>query len=222
MNRIFKVKTYDGTQYDVEVKRNDTFDNFVDKVSKMIPHTDPENNSMLRFFIFIFQGKILNSTNLNDVRDGSLVLCVIKYKPIEPNNEIQPEKEIKYNQKQIKAAIIVFLDFIRNNTQLKQLYTTNYSQLVQEIIKNEDLDNIIRNILDQSGQILEAMEKGENLKLHINSNGNGSVDKISVKQEDEKSMTELIDMGFEPSLVVKTYIESNYNKEDTLNKLLNM
>ena len=224
MNRNFKVKTYDGNQYDVNVNGNDTFDIFVDKVSKMIPesHSDQDNETNKRVFIFIYQGKILNMNNMNEVKDGSLVLCVIKYTPCESKTEIKTEIEKTYNQKQIKAAMVVFLDFIRNNTQLKELYTTNYSQLVQEIIKNQDLDVIIKNILDQTGEIIEAMEKGENIKLHINNNGNGTVEKIDIKHEDEKSISELIDMGFDPTVVVRTYIECNYNKDETLNKLLNL
>src|SRR5690606_237390 len=105
-----------------------------------------------------------------------------------------------YTYKHVKAALIVFLDFVRNNKQLSELYDNNYTQLMTELIKNSDIDAILRNILSQSGQIMNAMEKGENIKVNINGDTH-EVDEIKLTKEDENNIDELIQMGFDPTLV---------------------
>src|SRR5690606_33940559 len=125
-----------------------------------------------------------------------------------------------YTYKQVKASLVVFLDFIRSNAQLKDLYLNDYKQLVNELILNPDIDMIVHNILGQSGRILEAMEKGENIKVNINGS-NGNVEKISLSQQDEQVIMELIDLGFDPTKAISAYVECGYDKDATINKLLN-
>lgn len=132
----------------------------------------------------------------------------------------ETSKEEQYSYKQVKASLVVFLDFVKNNTQLKNLYWNDYKQLVNELILNPDIDTIIRNILGQSGRIMGAMEKGENIKININGS-TGKVDKIDLNQNDEEIIMELIDLGFDPTKAISAYIESGYNKDAAISRLLN-
>ncbi len=80
---------------------------------------------------------------------------------------------------------------------------------------------ILRNILNQSGQILSSMEKGENIRVNIGgSEGTQNGEDIKLTKDDENNIEEFISMGFDPTLVVKTYVENNNNKDRTLEKLL--
>jgi hypothetical protein len=124
-----------------------------------------------------------------------------------------------YSYRQIQVSMIVFLDFVRTNPQVRDLWQNNYPQLVNEIIHNPGLNEIMRNIVSQSGQILKAMDTGTNIKVNINGD-TGSVDEIELTKEDEKNINELIELGLDPTLVVKTYIENKNNKDKTLEKLL--
>jgi hypothetical protein len=133
---------------------------------------------------------------------------------------ISDQSTDQYSYKQIKASLVVFLDFVRNNAQLKELYLNNYNQLVNELVTNPDLDTIIHNILGQSGRIIEAMEKKENIKININGS-DGNVSKIDLSQQDEQVIMELIDLGFDPTKAITAYIESGYDKDAAINKLLN-
>ena len=66
---------------------------------------------------------------------------------------------------------------------------------------------------------MEAMEKGENIKINING-GNGNVDKVDLNQQDEQVIMELIDLGFDATKAISAYIESGYNKDAAVSKLL--
>lgn len=156
---------------------------------------------------------ILNDDVNNNVANDNMVNNDVK------EENIKEEDITKYNYKQVKASLIVFLDFIRNNPQLKNLYMNDYAQLVNELINNQDVNNIVKNILNQSDQIIKAMETGTNIQININGD-TGKVDEIVLTKDDEATITEIIQMGFDSTIVVKTYIELNYNKEKTINKLL--
>lgn len=127
----------------------------------------------------------------------------------------------KYSYAQIKASLVVFLDFVRTNPQVRNLFLTDYTQLVREIMQNRDLDHIVRNILSQSGQIMEAMQKGVNIKVNINGE-TGDVDEITLTAKDEAEISDMILMGFDPTLVIKTYVESGNDRDIALGKLLAM
>jgi hypothetical protein len=131
------------------------------------------------------------------------------------------DKQEKYCYKQVKATLIVFLDFVKNNPQLKHMYADDYSQLITEITHNPILDQIILNILDQSGNIMEAMENGTEINLNIGGVGEPPKNEDTLSAIDQQTIEEIISIGFDPTQVVQTYIEMGKNKNDTVNKLLN-
>jgi len=131
------------------------------------------------------------------------------------------DKQEKYCYKQVKATLIVFLDFVKNNPQLKHMYADDYSQLITEITHNSILDQIIKNILDQSGNIMEAMESGTEINVNINGSGDPPKNEDTLSAIDQQTIEEIISIGFDPTLVVQTYIETGKNKSETVNKLLN-
>ena len=124
-----------------------------------------------------------------------------------------------------KNQHIHFLDMIRSNRQLKQLYENDYGQLVTEIMKNPDLDTMLKNILSQSGQIMNAMEKGENISVNIEGNTGGGklgdMDVIDLSPQDQETIEEITQMGFNRADVVNAYLSCNKDMEDTLNRLIN-
>jgi len=134
-------------------------------------------------------------------------------------------KEPTYTYKQVKAALTVYLDFIRSNKQLRELYEGNFSQLVTEIMKNKDLDEIMRNILAQSAQIADAMEKGTNISINIagteGPNQPGEITQIDLSVADQEIVEEITSLGFDRTKVLMTYLQSNKNKNQTIEKLLN-
>jgi hypothetical protein len=110
----------------------------------------------------------------------------------ETSNYISTE-EI-FNYKQVRASLIIFLDFVRNNPQIRHMYENDFSQLMYELVSNPTLETIIKNILKQSGQIAQSIDNKENIKV----------------------------MGFDPMVAVKTYIENNYDIDATVAFLLNL
>jgi hypothetical protein len=227
MSRQFVVKTWDGTKYNISMNPSENYNDFVRKLETKVGLEEG------KIFKFVSKGKIMNEQNFPSFESG-LVLALLGTKSVETvsqsntNQKSQSQTQTQddplnpsYAYKNIKAATIVFLDWVRNNPQMSDLYTHNYTQFVTEVIKNPTVDMIFRNILSQSNQILSSMEKGENLRLNIGgSEGNQSVEKIELTKEDQENINELIDMGFDPTLVLKTYIENNNNKDRTLEKLL--
>lgn len=156
-------------------------------------------------------------------------------KELKSEEKTTDTKNTKYSFKQVKSSMVVFLNFIRNNKQLRELYDNDYDRLMGEIMTNPQLDEVINNILDQSAQILECMEKGQNIKVNINGD-NGSVDKIELTKEDEMNIEDISKLGYDPNYVCKTYVEccilnvpenvkkmtSAEKKEYTLKKILDL
>lgn len=124
-----------------------------------------------------------------------------------------------YRFKNIKAYTVVFFNFIATNPQLRNAFLNDYGLLVKELIENKDLDMLMRNILDQSSDILKSMEKGENIKLNINMNSNSMEKLDDLTNEDSKIIDEIISMGFSPDKVVVEYLKSGKNLSKTLDAL---
>lgn len=232
----FIVKLTDGTKQDINIDESDTYDTFAQKVVEL------GNFDSVRSVRFICKGKIVNAQNFKEFGPGSLMLCLRSSgSNTEPRSNIQTNNfshqsvnaqsanaqsdEPTYTYKNIKATLVVFLNLIRTNPQLRELYDHDYNQLVTEILKNNDLDTMLRNILSQSGQIMRAMESGENISVNVNGNTGpgqpGDMEQIDLSIQDQETIEEITAMGFDRTEVVVAYIKSGKNKEDTINSLLN-
>jgi hypothetical protein len=207
------IKLWDKTKHDVHIDASDTYDDFVRKVLIFV------NPGIGKTLKFIYKGMVINMRNFNTVCHGSVLLCLASISPplIESSvSQTAVPQEPSYTYKHVKATLVVFLDMIRSNRQLKQLYDNDYGQLVTEIMKNPDLDTMLKNILSQSGQIMNAMEKGENI------NGiEGNMDMIDLSTQDRENIEEITGMGFNRADVVIAYLSCNKDMEDTLNRLIN-
>ena len=126
--------------------------------------------------------------------------------------------EPTYSFKQVQAYTIVFMNFISANPQLRDAFLNNYSLLVTELAKNNQLMDVMKSILSQSGQIMESMEKGENISVNINTNNN-SMEKIELTAEDRQNIDQLIMMGFNPDKAVVEYLKSEKDVQKTLEAL---
>jgi hypothetical protein len=146
--------------------------------------------------------------------------------------ETQNTKEELYNYEQVKSSMIVFLDLVRSNQQLRYLYMNDPQQLIHEIVYNEDLNIMIKKILQQSQHVVDAIKNKTNIKIALNFNDMNDMNDINhddrnnnknnndITEQDANIIMELIDMGFDPTLVVKTYSECGYDKDATYKKLL--
>jgi hypothetical protein len=217
MQKHFVVKLWNGHRMDITMDASENYNNFIEKLQQKLEL--PEDKT----FKFISKGKTINANNFDTLESESLILALLCAKPVNnentnSRNTSQDSNEPMYSYKNIKAAIVVFFEFVHNNPQLSDLYRRDHAQLMTEFIKNSDIDMILRNILKQSNQILSAMEKGSDIEVNINPNNDS--DKIKLTKEDEHNIDELIRMGFDAPLVVKTYVENGNNKDLTLEKLL--
>jgi hypothetical protein len=172
-----------------------------------------------------------NQNNVNNPMDTHKYDITDEYPdiiiPSLDNNDIVSNtmRGESFNYKQVKASLIIFLDFIRNNAQIRQMYENDFPQLVHELLHNPTLETIVKNILRQSGQIARAIDNKSNIKVHIDGNDTNTVknvEEIKLTSEDEENIKNIIDMGFDPILAVKTYIENNYDLEKTMACLLNL
>jgi hypothetical protein len=141
----------------------------------------------------------------------------VQSQPIESTTSANTPEPM-YGFKNIKAYTIVFLNFIAANPQLRDAFLNNYGLLVTELAKNEQLEEVMKNILSQSGQILEAMEKGENIKLNINTDNN-SMEQIELTEEDRARIDQLIAMGFNPDKAVVEYLKAGKDINRALDAL---
>lgn len=231
-NKKINIKLWDGTKHSVLVKSSDTYEDFVKKVSEI---SNPGTGKSIKF---ICKGKITNVHNFNDVEPGSLMLCLTTQSASNASNVVdtsnhtqqnsinnKPQEPV-YNYKNVKATLVVFLDLIRSNKQLKHLYENDYGQLVTEILKNPDLDTMLKNILSQSGQIMNAMEKGENISVNVKGNTDedggrpGDMDVIDLSIQDQETIEEITSMGFSRTDVVVAYMSCNKDRDNTINKLI--
>jgi hypothetical protein len=262
MNKKIVVKQWDGIRSEFEITASHNYDDFTKMLSD---HNGLDTDSK---FKFICEGKIITNDNFHTLKSKSIMMAFLapnlapkknddkldeldksKSNEIEKLNGLDKTKDTKesrdnlYNFKQIKTSMIVFLEFIKNNPQLDELYKTDYSQLVVEIVMNPVFDDIIKNILSQSSQISESMENCQNIQVDLSKNSdshqnlqlplgtnetnetnNVELNKIELSNEDTINIDEIISMGFDANLVCKTYVEiglSNGSSNGLSNELSN-
>ena len=135
------------------------------------------------------------------------------------------DAEPMYRFKNIKAFTIVFLNFIATNPQLRNAFLNNFGLLTTELIKNEDLEALMLNILSQSDSILQSMEKGQNIKLNMNMSSKkmekidgqpDGVESIEITDQDSANIDQIIAMGFHPDRVVVEYLKNGKDINRTL------
>lgn len=72
---------------------------------------------------------------------------------------------------------------------------------------------------------MNAMEKGENISVNIEGNTGGGklgdMDVIDLSPQDQETIEEITQMGFNRADVVNAYLSCNKDMEDTLNRLIN-
>lgn len=240
--KTFMVKTVAGARENIEITSQDTFTSFCEKVRSTFNF---EKEQKLRI---ICSGTIITEDKFKNIPDKTTIICLatkpidsqvsqtstntnatvpVTASVITPvttatvssqNVPLFPSDGTLYSFKQVQAYTIVFLNFISSNPQLRDAFLNNYGLLVTELAKNQQLEELMKNILSQSGQIMEAMEKGENIKVNINTNTN-TMDKIELTAEDSKKIDQLIAMGFNPDQVVIAYLQSGKNIDKTLRSL---
>lgn len=199
-DRKFTVKGGNGFNEELQVSPDTTFESFTKRVENLMGLDDTKAVKL------IAKGKTITDSTFNTIESGTFILALprnrapvasaesapaestsaepVSAEPVPVSPSTNQDSESLYSYGQVKASIIVFLDFVRNNPQLKNLYDTNYPQLMTEIIKNKDIDTIITNIVKQS--------------------------------------KEIIGMGFDPTVVVKTFVECGNDKQKTINILLGL
>ena len=248
MSRNYTVKLSDGTRYEFSVNESESFTDFVNNVTQRVGLDEEKTFKFIckgkivngNTFLSLESGSIMlamtslkqsqpkqsvqsteqtqSAQSVQSAQSAQSTQSAQSAQSAQSTESMESSKEPTYQYKHVKAAMVVFFDFIRNNPQLRHLYETNYTQLMTEILKNPMLDTVLKNVLSQSGQILSAMESGTNLKVNINGES-GGVDQIRLTKEDEANIEEIIDMGFDATLVIKTYVENGNNKDVALEKL---
>jgi len=140
----------------------------------------------------------------------------------QPSNQLLEKKEQTYSYDEVKGSMIVFLDFVRSNPQIKDLYQNDFAQLVSELINNPILEKIMKDILGQSKHILKAIQTGGNISLKLGGDSDNSDNEIMLTPADGDIVNELIAMGFDPNVAVVTYLKNNKDKAATIDALLSM
>jgi hypothetical protein len=238
-NRTFTVKTVGGAKEELSISADTTFESFCQTIRSTFSFDDDRRLKV------ICNGTILNDERFSTIPDRSTIICLATRpttapapapapQPVEQQQPVQQTATVEttsttqtdastgseptYSFKQVQAYTIVFLNFISSNPQLRDAFLNNYGLLVTELAKSEQLEEIMKNILSQSGQIMEAMEKGENIKVNINTNDN-SMEQIELTPEDHQKIEQLIAMGFNPDQVVVEYLKSGKDIQLTLQAL---
>ncbi len=243
-NRAITIKTFSGYKNEFVIYPNYTYNDLINLIERDMNLSMDKTIGLIyegktltsSNFDNVLHGSVIlatirnKSTTLMDIPVASQSIPIAPQSiPIAPQSIPIAQQSIpivssnslsdpKYSYKQCQALLVVFLDFVRSNSQLRSLYETNYQQLVFEITKNPLLENIIKNMLSQSGQIIKAMESGSAISININGDS-GAVDEIKLTVEDEANIALLREMGFGPE-VVKTYIECNKDIEETCRKMI--
>ncbi|VBB17824.1 UV excision repair protein Rad23 [Yasminevirus sp. GU-2018] len=230
MSRKVVVKMWTGEKTEVVLAENEGYTELVDKLSQLYP---PAPNKCFRF---VCKGKIITSDNFDIVDSGAVMLVLEGVKPTpsvasqpasqpttqkpltQQNSSGQQSNEPTYTYDQVKATMIVFLDFIKSNPQIKQIYDTDYPQLVTEIIHNPIIGKVLKEMLSQSTQILDAIKNGRNISVNIGEDG--AVNEISMTPEDGLAIDDLVKMGFNANDAVVAYLKNGKDKERTVNALL--
>lgn len=231
--RTFTVKTIGGAVETIEVSPEDTFDTFCKTIKSTFCIDDD------RRLKIVCNGGVVNEDKFQGIPDKALVICLatrpINTAPAPATVQSQESSSVTqvqvvesvadvqtadptYSFKQVQAYTIVFMNFISANAQLRDAFLNNYGLLVTELAKNDQLMDVMKNILSQSGQIMESMEKGENISVNINTDNN-SMEKIELTTEDRQKIDQLIMMGFNPDKVVVEYLKSGKDVQKTLEAL---
>jgi len=241
----FHIKTFNEDYGIINMEDDNDFSDFCCKVMKTI---NLEENKTVKF---LCQGKTLTSANYNTIENGSTILCIIvKMTPsttdktdksetkngtnidtninintktiIQSKAEIDEKEMKKYSYNDVKASMVTFLNFIRTNTQTKQMYDNEYNQLVYEILKNPVMDNVIRQILDNIQYITEGMKTGKNISLQIAGTNNNQNNQ---NNQDDQVIDEIVKIGFNKEEVTKIYNEVKNeltNNPNNLNHNINI
>lgn len=243
MNRTFTVKSVGGNQETITIGSEENFESFCDTI-RTVFHIDSDRRLKLicngqivnseRFTSLVDKSTVVCLAT-RPVRDTASTSESAPGSTPEPTSEVSTDTagetsaasqlgnsgastEETYTFKQVQAYTIVFMNFISSNPQLRNAFLNDYGLLVTELAKNETLTGVMKNILSQAGQIAEAMDKGENIKVNINTDSN-EMEKIELTPDDEKKIDQLIAMGFNPDKVVVAYLQSNKDIQATLQVL---
>lgn len=245
MNRTFTVKSVGGNQETITVRSEENFESFCDTI-RTVFHIDSDRRLKLisngqivnseRFTSLVDRSTVVclatrpvrdttttSESTPESTPEATSEVSTDTSTPVETSADSQlgnssPSTEETYTFKQVQAYTIVFMNFISSNPQLRNAFLNDYGLLVTELAKNETLTGVMKNILSQAGQIAEAMEKGENIKVNINTDSN-EMERIELTPKDEKQIDQLIAMGFNPDKVVVAYLQSNKNIQATLQVL---
>ena len=164
------------------------------------------------------QKQIVHSQNCKCTCKRSIESSSEQMKAI-PNSNVELDQ--KYSYDEVKGTMIVFLDFVRSNPQIKDMYHNNFAQLVNELIHNPTLQNVMKDILGQSKNILNAIQTGGNISLKLGGDeGDSNEDEITMTPDDGEVINELVNMGFDPNLAIVTYLKNNKDKTATIEALL--
>lgn len=242
MSRKIVVKFWNGDKKELDIGSNESYDHFVEKLNKELAL---ESNKCYKF---LSKGKMVTRDNFDTIPCGTILLALSCNKsPIidessnkdkcsctcHQQNQTQSQtnainvsdpvadelsNDTIYTYDQVKSSMIVFLDFIRSNPQVRYMYENDFPQLVNEMIHNPIIANVLKNILGQSKHIMHAIKTGGNISINVGENG--SVDEIHMTPEDSIIIEEIINMGFDSNEVVVTYLKYNKNKEKTIETLL--
>ena len=138
--------------------------------------------------------------------------------PVSLPEPIQSEPTFTYDE--TKGSLIVFLNFMKTNPEVNKLYQSDFPQLVNELVHNPQLAKIIKDILGQSKQILNAIQTGGNIAVKLGGENGGSTEEINMTSDDGKIIDELIAMGFDSTEAVVAYLKNNKDKSAAINALL--
>ena len=130
------------------------------------------------------------------------------------NNEFDDDK--KYSYSDIKIFTGVFLDFCIKNENMRSLIDNKEMNILNEVYKNNQLNNIMKSILGQMPQIKSSIKNKEDLNIRIKIDNDG----YNLSEDDKKNIGKLLDYGFNAESIMKVYLEENRNFERTLNRLL--
>lgn len=239
MSRTFTIRIPKYPTEKIEVESHETLNDFKSKIRATYGF---ESHQQMKLIV----RRILTEDEFNGLQDGTTILVVLRSEitkpPVEstdtssnvnPNENSNPNTntntdtnvnaEPTYDFRCIKAYTIVMLQFIVTNPQMKDMFQNDFGMLMMELMKNPQLESLMKNILRQTNSIADSMDKGENIKLDINmddhSQQEGTCEKIELTPEDQQNIDNIINMGFDPNETVVQYLRNNKNVNLTLEAL---
>lgn len=253
--RSLTIKNLKNESYSFNVPYDSTFQQFVETIKKQL---DTENDIKLMFqgnilndsnfntvpdkasIIFMVQKYVsqrpVSVTTNSSVIENNQDKVDRKKKDLQflhpDENLVTPSsKDVEplYNFEEIRASMIVMLNFVRENSQIRNLFENDFGALTYEMLNNEVLVNITKNIIKQSGNILHAIKTGGNIAVNVDGD-NGDIGNVSeqsdgqsvgsnnieLTSDDEETIADIIEMGFEPVKVIEAYLVCNKNVSRTI------